>query len=344
MVDAKFRFDASRIVPCSALLVLLAVAAYGCAANASAPGEIRLMPASFEAGLIFLEPVTDQGKRLRFLSDSGGGYFVLAEAAKAAGLFEGEAPESVPFPRWQEASWIPSSETAVLPVWNPEPSNRVEEKLDGMLGAPWLSGHDWHIDYAQKRFSLLADGNTEVKGSAHRVPLYFQKEEAFGRFTTGFPRVQATVDGEELSLLLDTGAQVRLTPNAASELGDGLAPLRATSFIAASVFDRWQSRHPDWRVVQHADANLDRAPMILVPAVRIGDCEAGPVWFTRRPDRNFTEYMSQWMDQQVVGALGGSALSAFRVVLSYSRETMVIEPGASTELGVSARCGGIRTQ
>jgi hypothetical protein len=36
-----------------------------------------------------------------------------------------------------------------------------------------------------------------------------------------------------------------------------------------------------------------------------------------RPDRSFHEFMSQWMDRRVDGALGGSVLGRFRVTLDY---------------------------
>ena len=44
-----------------------------------------------------------------------------------------------------------------------------------------------------------------------------------------------------------------------------------------------------------------------------------PVWFTRRPDANFYEYLSRWMDQRVDGALGGSVFQYFAMVVDYPR-------------------------
>lgn len=44
--------------------------------------------------------------------------------------------------------------------------------------------------------------------------------------------------------------------------------------------------------------------MIEVPTVLVAGYSAGPL-FTRRPDKNFHEFMSQWMDRKVDGALGG---------------------------------------
>jgi hypothetical protein len=36
-----------------------------------------------------------------------------------------------------------------------------------------------------------------------------------------------------------------------------------------------------------------------------------------RPDRAFHEWMAQWMDRPLDGALGGSALRYFRVLVNY---------------------------
>jgi len=68
--------------------------------------------------------------------------------------------------------------------------------------------------------------------------------------------------------------------------------------------------------------------MIEVPALTVAGFTVGPVWFTARPDRAFTEYMSQWMDRRVVGALGGSALQYFRVTVDYpNRRATFARPG-----------------
>jgi hypothetical protein len=69
--------------------------------------------------------------------------------------------------------------------------------------------------------------------------------------------------------------------------------------------------------MENAEDNRGAAPIIEVPAITIAGFTVGPVWFTRRPDAAFHEYMSQWMDRRVEGALGGSALRWFRIVVDY---------------------------
>ena len=110
-----------------------------------------------------------------------------------------------------------------------------------------------------------------------------------------------------------------------AEIG-GRPAERGTCFITTWLFERWQRRNPDWRVVSDADLSVAGEPMIEVPSVRIAGSEAGPVWFTRRPDRNFHEYMSSMMDRRVEGALGGSLFAYFRITVDYPHARALFEP------------------
>jgi hypothetical protein len=103
-----------------------------------------------------------------------------------------------------------------------------------------------------------------------------------------------------------------------------MTAVRATSFITANVFEKWRKRHPEWRVIEGAEKRSGEA-IIEVPKIVVGGYTVGPVWFTRRADRNFHEYMSQWMDKRIEGALGGNALCHFRVSVDYPRAFAVFE-------------------
>ena len=60
--------------------------------------------------------------------------------------------------------------------------------------------------------------------------------------------------------------------------------------------------------------------MIKVPEIQIGSITVGPVWFTRRADENFHDFMSSMMDRKVEGAVGGSLLKYLQVVIDYPKE------------------------
>ena len=88
------------------------------------------------------------------------------------------------------------------------------------------------------------------------------------------------------------------------------------------MFEGWRKAHPDWPYIEKGDAG---AAMIQVPAVDVVGFRTGPAWFSVRPDKAFHEYMAQWMDRPVDGALGGETFRDFRITVDYPAETAVFE-------------------
>jgi hypothetical protein len=188
--------------------------------------------------------------------------------------------------------------------------------FDGMLGQEWFAGRVWAFDYPQHRL-LLHSSNEVMKkaGDRHRIALGFKTDES-GTRLLNFPRVQVLIDGENLDLLFDTGATTTLSDSALSVLKDNRSAERATSFITTTIFEKWRKRHPGWRMMARAEKETGEA-MIEVPKITVAGHSVGPIWFTRRRDKNFHEFMSQFMDKRVEGALGGNALRYFRVTVDY---------------------------
>jgi hypothetical protein len=285
------------------------------------------MPALYDGDRYFVQPVTSSGQTLTFYTDTGGGLFIYRDSAERFGLKitnaaeEGKEPfyvaslptlradATIPLPEWRQGR-LP-----VIPrdAKSHEFSSKIHE--DGMLGQEWFAEHIWTFDYPKKRLLLRAPGDAPKVTGPHRVELGFQKDEK-GERALDFPRIRAEIDGTAFDLLLDTGATVELSETAAAALKDRGPRIRATSFIVASTFDDWTRRHPDWRVIRQAD-EYQNEPMIRVPSVKVGGWEVGPVWFTRRADKNFHEFMSRFMDQTIEGALGGNVLRTFRLTIDY---------------------------
>src|SRR5690606_13199347 len=284
--------------------------------------RVDTLPTRYAAHRWVAAPVLESGDTLALYTDTGGGTNMLWPATlERLGLTAewvpqgGDSMRVVSLPAMRAGTAIP------LPAAPPplgarflvfEPEGFAE--YDGFLSRTWFANRTWISDYPSKTL-MLVQGPAPSPAPGHRVPLAFRTESA-GNRTTNFPRITAVVDGDTLDLLFDTGATTTLTPGALEALDDGGPAARATSFVTRSVFQRWRSAHPGWRVIEQADA-IGGAPIIEVPRMSIAGHEVGPVWFTGRPDAAFHEYMAQWMDRPLDGALGGSALRYFKVVVNY---------------------------
>jgi hypothetical protein len=279
--------------------------------NHAKPVELN---ARFEAYRIFVDVPIQSGDTLSFFTDTGGGLFVLGDAIDRIG--------------WSDSVTLALRGIAVdtdfpeplgtadrrVPIYRPEKAPAIEFG-DGMLGQAWFADRVWTFDYPKQKL-LLHQAAPELEAEAHKVALGFRNDSTGARLLS-FPRIAIVVDGDSLDMLLDTGATVYLSAETQRELNDGSPAVQATSFITSKIFERWTSRHPQWPVIQNADENVAGMAMIRVPEVTIADFTIGPVWFTERPDANFHEYMSQWMDRPVEGAIGGNAFRFFKIVMDY---------------------------
>lgn len=292
-----------------------------CLVGPAAAQEGRPLPARFEADRVFLDETTADGRPVVFFTDSGGGRFITADAAARLDLtptpipdaqeggpthvtlYPGLAAESPTLPL-PEGS-IPVMGGAPLPGWTTD--------YDAMLGGAWFADRIWTFDYPQGRLTAEPTTWTPPAGAVV-LPLGFQVED--GVRTTHFPRMEVRIDGETIALLLDTGATTALTPEALAAVGDGGPSMRATSMISDTVFQRWRTAHPDWRVIEAAQIGT-RSAMIEVPVVEIAGIPVGPVWFTHRSDNAFRTYMSSMMDAPIEGALGGNAFSDLVMTIDY---------------------------
>jgi hypothetical protein len=298
---------------------------------AQSPGKPLILPARYDEHRFYVEPVTVEGNKLSFFTDTGGGLFIFSDVVDRLKIpilkFEesGRPLEYIELPRFKEGASIPPplGSRGRLFVFTASQRQTLSRDWSGMLGQQWFADRVWTFDYPNKRLLLRSDGDLPEGEATHRVTLGFQTNAA-GKRTTHFPRIQVSIDGETLDLLFDTGASTELTDTALAALNDKRPAIRATSFITANLFEKWRKRRPQWRVIEGAEKGSNEA-MIEVPKVEVAGYAVGPVWFTRRADKNFHEYMSQWMDKKIEGALGGNALHQFRVSVDYPRAVAVFE-------------------
>ncbi|HEX4534046.1 MAG TPA: hypothetical protein VH000_07435 [Rhizomicrobium sp.] len=289
------------------------------------------LASKFEGNRVYVMPRAANGVTLTFYTDSGGGFLLGADAAARLNLPTkplddpdakaelGPDAKTAQFPSFAKNEPIPpppQQQVAVVPQVRQLPQWPTQG--DGILGQDWFGGHVWTWDYPAQTFTL-EDTDFAAPKAGHRVALGF-KTKADGTRETNFPRIVIGIDGVGIPVLLDTGAETYLTPAALAAVNDGGPQFRATSMIAASLFDAWHAKHPDWRVIDDAQT-ATHSPMIEVPSVTIAGYAVGPVWFTKRADVNFQKYMSAMMSGPVEGALGGNALRHFRMTVDYPRAT-----------------------
>lgn len=280
------------------------------------PGQPWPLPTRMEEDRFFVEPRTADGRTVSLYTDTGGGVFIKRAAVEGLGLevVHDEDTQLAKLPEFVVSAWIPPLPGMDgLPILDGESS--AQAKVDAMLGQAWFRERVWTFDYRLGILWLRHSSDRLRHQPFERIALGFLTDES-GERKLDFPRMQATIDGETIDFLFDTGAMVSLTDSAREKLADGRDARRATSFIVASKFDAWRARHPDWRVIENADA-MTGDPMIEVPLIGIAGVQVGPVWFTRRADKNFGEFMSRFMDRPIEGALGGTALRYFTITVDY---------------------------
>lgn len=315
----------------TALPLILAGAASPAPAQEPTPGNPVELPVRYDDHRFYVRPVLAGGDTLEFYTDTGGGEMMIyPEVVRRLGLrpdtalTDGRPIASVAFPGFRPGAGIPTGGGRTpgrLIVFPPHPL--VSSAEHGFLGQGWFSGRVWTFDYPGRKLLLRAPGDLPQTPPEHRVPLFFKTDSAGAR-VLDFPRIRVLVDGDSLDLLFDTGATTVVADSVVARLADGRPARRATSFISESVAARWRQRHPDWRVVQGAEHPTGLA-MIEVPRISVAGHEVGPVWFTYRLDRSFSQFMSPLMDRAVVGALGGTALQYFRVTVDYPGAVAVFE-------------------
>lgn len=288
----------------------LTISSYGCDVRYEEPLGQRL-EASFEADRIFVRvPVAGSSDTLRLYTDTGGGLFLFGAATDRLGLSDSSGvrlsrlagPETFPDPL--------GAKDQLVPIYRPDAA--PEANYDGMLGQAWFADRVWTLNYPNEELILRAAPDSV----GTRMSLSFMSDSTGARVLS-FPRVQIVVDDETIDLLFDTGATVDLSDSALAHFGGTSGRERATSFITTGVLERWHERNPEWRMIEDGDRTIPGMRMIEVPEIDIGGERVGPVWFTERADTNFHDFMSQWMDQRVEGALGGNALRSFSVTLDY---------------------------
>ncbi|MCB1552713.1 MAG: hypothetical protein KDJ14_02800 [Xanthomonadales bacterium] len=287
------------------------------AAPLSAANRV-VVPAEFVHDQVWVTP-TLNGERLRFFTDTGGGWNAIgAQLVKRLEMpvETGGEVELVAWPAFDPRQSIPAAPAYFMGGRLAVAPNEHMHGRDGFLGGRWFADGVWAFDYPKASLDRV-QGFEGDAAHPHRAPLGFQTNDAGAR-TTHFPSIDVVVDGETLPMLYDSGATATTTESSAPVFGVAVGTDIGTSFIEHAVFERWRAAHPEWRVIESADQKgPQQRRMIQVASVTVAGLSTGPVWFAEQPEGAFQQYMAGMMDRPTWGALGGSALKYFRVVIDY---------------------------
>jgi hypothetical protein len=284
------------------------------------PANTGRLPAKFKNDLISLSIPLDKDT-LHVYTDTGGKNFLYKSGIKKLNI-----------KRSKKNLWKSSNIESILKEKEiPIPCEREiyylndkSSNFDGMFGREWFGGKIWEFDYEHETLKCLNHYEKDKEKAAQAVSLYF-KSDSEGNHTNYLPRIELIVKSDTLSMLFDSGAQAILSVEAQEKLHKN--ELVATSFINASTFKKWKNTHPEWTVLEGADLSFgEKSDIIIVPEVQIGNMTVGPVEFVERADPNFKVMSDFFMDKEIVGAIGGNALSQLkRFILDYKAEKLTIK-------------------
>jgi hypothetical protein len=178
----------------------------------------------------------------------------------------------------------------------------------GFLPATVLSHYDVVFDYPDRSFTLARSGHLVHRGTPVSVSV---------QSTTGFARIDITVDGQAYGFMLDTGA--------------------AYTGLSLAVMDHWIRDHPSW---PHSVGAVGAANMVgkqfdvtnellRVPEMRWGPIQLRNVGMVSRPTEVYEKFVSKDMTGPIVGALAGNVLRQFRLDLDYPAGVAYLQPSGS---------------
>ncbi len=303
--------------------------------------QLTYLPSKLIDGRFFLKMPTITNDTIIGFCDTGGGYTVVYNTTLQKIKLESKISEVeikgektkfilakdifdnryIPYP--QINNYFKSSITSSffeVPETNPETdyfSKYVPH--DAFLGQFFFMNQAWTFDYLTGKIFINSPLSSDT--NIENVQTLGFKIDKQGNKRFGHPSMKIMVDEQTIDVLLDTGATLLLSENSKSEFNNKKAV--GGSFIAKSIFDKWHTQHPDWRVIEKGE--ITGADLIEVPQVKVCNLVAGPVWFAKRPDEAWSKGMIGSMDKVVKGAIGGSFFQYFKITVDYNSELVRFE-------------------
>lgn len=267
----------------------------GARTTASA-GEPIVLPARFERGLVFLEPVSeDAGVALKLLlSSTSRSALSEAKAAEVLGPALGPEDTSLLLPKMAWDAFVPASlgDEGRLLIAERVPDADVPAGVDGVLGTGFLEDRTFSIDFVNRTMLFRAPGEAPFGDAFERINLIPSKRDAKpipakpGETEPSSPDDEApetyalsvSLAGMAREFTLDFGARITLSTVQAQAIG-AQPGLNGTCVLAAAVFDELAKTMKTFPETDGPDGEAVR--FVEVPSVKVAGKETGPAWFVR---------------------------------------------------------------
>jgi predicted aspartyl protease len=258
-------------------------------------------------------------RRARFILDTGGGGFLMAESlARDIGL-KPSGPEFKAEGKRMAPASPPPAKVGGMPLGLEKAralillgQNYVIEgdPAEGMFPGHVLKRYHVVFDYPAGQFTLAQPGTIKPRGTRLVSPV---------GTPSGFPRIELKIGDETHGFLLDTGATFTM--------------------VSRELLERWAKLHPQWKRITGAvgAANMIGGPMesealiMRLPRLNWGPFQVESIGAVSRPKGVFENYMSKMTRAPIVGALGGNVLRAFRIEIDYAAGDTYVEMTGVTE-------------
>ncbi len=328
--------------PCASLALLLAsCVAGGASVNTGTPpnkhqgartaagsGEPIVLPASFERGLIYLKPVTEESGVPMTLLLSSTSRSTLREA-KAAELVGGRLePETTTLilPKMAWDAFIPESRgdegrfLIASRIGEADPPTGV----DGIAGTGFLAERTFTIDFKNAVFLFRAPGEAPFGDSYERINLIPSKRDPKKgpEEPSGTPRedeppetyaLSVSLGGVAHEFVFDLGARINLSSVQAQALG-AEPGLSASCVLSPPLFDELAKTLKTFPTTDDPDGEPVR--FVEVPSVKVAGKETGPAWFVR--DSTSPE------EAGIAGRVSGGCLSKLALTIDFRSGLAVV--------------------
>ena len=171
--------------------------------------------------------------------------------------------------------------------------------VDLLVGRDLLAGHALDIDYAAKRFRLIASGRMPFTGAT--APLVVSPERRVYESAVGLGAAKLS------PVIVDTGDGSALTVTQAAWRAARLTSLPTTTAIGFGL------------------AGPSVNDLAIAPTVRLGKLTAREVEVRIEPPQGFSESVG------VAGRIGSGLLQRYRVLLDPGAGRMVLTPGPQAD-------------